>query len=165
MAKDIKNRSDLNKYFDDYRECTFKAIVDAFENVGEEAITFAREPHAGDWVDRSGNLRSSIGYMVTYNGEAVTTKGFKETPSTDGSGINGKEGAEEGKRVIKGLEGTHTEGFALIIVAGMNYAEYVQAYKDYDVLAGAELHARKEMQGWLDLVPKKIESLMKEKGW
>lgn len=165
MAKTIKSKSDINKYFDDYRECTFKAIVEAFEIVGEEAVKFARNPHVGDWHDRSGNLRSSIGYIVTYDGKAVKRGKFKEVLSKDGSGINGREGIEAGKRAIEGLKGTHTEGFALIIVAGMNYAEYVEAFEDYDVLAGAELHARKIMQEYLDLVPTKIESEMKKRGW
>lgn len=161
MAKAIKNKSDINKYFDDFRECTFKAIVAIFSYIGEEAIKLAREDHANNWTDRTGNLRSSIGYMITYNGKEVHTNGFSTTSAPDG---DGKEGQAEGKRVVEGMKGTHTEGFALIVVAGMNYAEYVEA-TGRDVLASAELHARKKLPEMMERIPERIEALMKRKGW
>lgn len=161
MAKTIKSKSDINKYFDDYRECTFKAIVDTFGYVGEEAIKVARDDHANNWTDQTGNLRSSIGYMVTYDGKEVYSNGFFPTSAPKG---NGKEGQAEGKRSIEGLKGTHTEGFALIVVAGMNYAEYVEA-TGRDVLASAELYARKKLPEMMERVPEKIEAEMKKRGW
>ena len=155
------SKETIKKYFDDFRECTFKAIIEAFAYVGEEAIKKAREDHENNWTDQTGNLRSSIGYMVTYDGKEVKTSGFEPTKGKTG---NGAEGQAEGKRVIEGLKGTNTEEFALVVVAGMNYAEYVEAH-GRDVLASAELYARKRLPEMMERIPEKIESLMKRKGW
>lgn len=161
MAKELKTKGDIKQYFDDFRECTFKAIVDIFSYIGEEAIKLAREDHANNWIDQTGNLRSSIGYMVTYDGKEVQTSGFYPTTAQKG---NGKEGQAEGKRVVEGLKGTHTEGFALVVVAGMNYAEYVEA-NGRDVLASAELHARKRLPEMMERIPERIDAEMKKRGW
>lgn len=155
------NKETIKRYFDDFRECTYKAIIGIFSYIGEEAIKVAREDHANNWDDQTGNLRSSIGYMVTYKGKQVKLGGFESTAAPNGSG---QEGTEEGKRVIKGLKGTNTDGFALVVVAGMNYAEYVQA-KGRDVLASAELHARKRLPEMMERIPERVEALMKKKGW
>lgn len=157
----MDNKQTINKYFEDFSDCTYKAIIEIFSYIGEEAIKAAREDHALNWTDRTGNLRSSIGYMVTYNGKEVFTNGFIQTTAPEG---NGNEGQTEGKRYIEGLKGTNTEGFALVVVAGMNYAEFVEA-KGKDVLAGAELHARKRLPEMMEQIPERIKALMKKRGW
>lgn len=40
-------------------------------------------------------------------------------------------------------------GYALVVVAGMNYAEFVEAMENKNVLASAELFARKELPGMM----------------
>ena len=162
MSKTINDKNDIKKYFEDFRECTFKAIVDIFSYIGEESVKKAREDHEKNWKDQTGNLRSSIGYMVTYNGKEVLRNGFAPTQGKTG---NGAEGQAEGQRVIEGLKGTNTEGFALIVVAGMNYAEHLEASGKYDVLAHVELFARKRMPEMLERIPEGIEKEMKKKGW
>ena len=56
-----------------------------------------------------------------------------------------QEGAEVGKQYAQELAANHPTGYALIVVAGMNYAEYVSA-KGYDVLDTAELKARELLE-------------------
>ena len=156
------NKETIKRYFDDFRECLHDVIVQQFAKTGDDAVKVARNPHDKDWTDRTGNLRSSIGFMVTYKGKQVELGGFESTAAPNG---NGQEGTEEGERVIKGLKGTNTEGYALVIVAGMNYAEYVQAHENRDVLASAESFARDEIKKNLSIVPQLVEQKMKAKGW
>lgn len=42
--------------------------------VGEAAVAEARE--GGSYTDRTGNLRSSVGYVVSMDGRAVQASGF-----------------------------------------------------------------------------------------
>ena len=157
------NEKKIKMYFEDLQECTFDAIVETYAYIGEVAVRTAREDHAGNWKDHTGNLRSSIGYMVTYNGEEVLSNGFMPTKTKEGG--TGVEGQAEGKKFIEGLKGTQSEGFALIVVAGMNYAEYVEAHENRDVLANAELEARRQLDKMMKRIPELVEEKMKNKGW
>lgn len=160
MAKELKTKGDIKQYFDEFREVIHEKTILQFSRIGEEAVKVARNPHNGDWTDRTGNLRSSIGYKVTYKGKEVGRGGF--FPSNTES--HGKEGQAEGQKVIEGIV-MDSDGYSLVIVAGMNYAEYVQAYKNYDVLGEAELHARKIAKETLSIIPRLVENEMKERGW
>lgn len=49
-------------------------------------------------------------------------------------------------------------GYALVVVAGMNYAEFVEAMENKNVLASAELFARKELPGMMSKLKKQLAS-------
>lgn len=162
MAKDINTTEGLKQYFDDFKKCTHKAIVEILSRLGVECVNKAREPHAGDWVDHTGNLRSSIGFMITYNGKEVTSDGFEPTAAPDG---NGAKGQQEGQDFILSIASQNSQGYALVMVAGMNYAEYVEAHESRDVLAHVELFARREVEKRMNRVPDLVKKYMKGKGW
>lgn len=107
--------------------------IKAFTYIGEACLIEARTN--GNYKDRTGNLRNSIGYVVLRNGKTVTESGFSQT-----------EGGVQGETVISDLKKQYPFGIVLIVVAGMNYAAYVEA-RNYNVLTSAELLAEK-------LVPK-----------
>ncbi len=136
-----------------------KALLDALEQVGKQCVKAARDlpspkflnrshqeipPHQPHYIDWTGNLRSSIGYVIVRGGNIVTQSGFKSTKGGD-------EGAAEGKAYAEQLAAKFPHGIALVVVAGMNYAAYVSA-KGYDVLDTAELLAEK-------LVPQMMKQL------
>lgn len=91
--------------------------------VGERAVNTARE--RGSWHDRTGALRSSIGYQLYRGSERIAGTGV--TPS-----------------------GTlPPRGYTLIVAAGMHYAPYVSA-RGYDVLDSAYLSARTDTPAILE---------------
>lgn len=99
-----------------------------------EAITNkARE--AGTYTDRTKNLRSSIGTIVVVDGEIIKQYGFEPLAS------EAHRGSIEGQEYAKQLAKEYPKGYAIIAVAGKEYASYV-ADKGYDVLDSAELLAR-----------------------
>ena len=102
--------------------------------IGEECVNRARisEQKGRDYQDQSGNLRSSVGYILIYDGEIVEYGGFQGQ----------REGADTGRDYARSLAEKHPNDIALIIVAGMHYAEYVAA-KGYDVLDTAEVVAER----------------------
>lgn len=107
-----------------------RRLVRFLKAVGEECVSEAIS--SGNYTDRTGNLRSSIGYVVADDGNVVEEGGFYS--------LGGDEGPEAGR--AKALEQAQgTSGVSLVIVAGMKYAQYV-ADKGYNVLDSAELLAR-----------------------
>lgn len=112
--------------------------IQALANLGDDCVAEARNrPQADSWFNQTGNLRSSIGYVVVAHGAIVKRSGFETI-------MNGSEGSMEGKKLAEELAKKYSSGYALIVVAGMNYAEYVEAKDSKSVLASAELLAHAE---------------------
>lgn len=133
-------------------DATFKALlaevdrqlIESLTRVGEEAVKLAKMiPPERGFKDRTGNLRSSIGYVVFVDGKPVNVD-FVAVK-------DGHAGVIEGQRLALQV-GSKTEGYALVVVAGMNYAVHVES-KGRDVLTSAEKFAEKEVAEHLaDLV-------------
>lgn len=133
-------------------DATFKALlaevdrqlIESLTRVGEEAVKLAKMiPPGRGFKDRTGNLRSSIGYVVLVDGKPVNVA-FAAVKG-------GHAGVNEGQRLALQV-GSKTEGYALVVVAGMNYAVHVES-KGRDVLTSAEKFAEKEVAKHLaDLV-------------
>lgn len=104
-----------------------------FEQIGEEAVKIAREK--GSYHDITGNLRSSIGYIILNDGKIVK-QGAPETYA--GSSGDGAKGAAEGQALLNRLKAKFPWGIVLIICAGMEYAAFVENVKHKDVLTSAE---------------------------
>lgn len=111
-------------------------ITKSLVKLGEECIAKIRVRSGSEsWYDRTGNLRSSIGY-------AVYDYGIKQIESAFQIVRNGNEGSSEGKKMISQLGSEYSNAYALVVVAGMNYASYVEALENKDVLASTELWAK-----------------------
>lgn len=99
--------------------------------VGESCVRHAR--NHGTYTDRTGNLRSSVGYVIGDNGKVVGRSEFRPVKESH-------EGAKTGKEYAERLAAKFPQSIALIVVAGMSYAVHVQR-KGYDVTISAELLA------------------------
>lgn len=93
--------------------------------------------HTPNYIDWTANLRSSIGYVVVMDGQIVGKSDFSKVKGID---ANGEDGHKKGQEYARELATRFPQGVALIVVAGMDYASYVQR-KGYDVLVSAELMA------------------------
>lgn len=124
--------------FKDYLEkrLRFKiaALIQMFNYVGLECIREARTKRR--YTDQSGNLRSSTGYCVLYNGTVVHQGGFEAVKPTATAG------PKEGKELMNKLIARNSMGIVLIVVAGMDYAAYVEA-KGLNVLDTSNVMAKK----------------------
>lgn len=116
-----------------------KAIINAFEYIGVACQNEAREN--GSYTDRTGNLRSSIGYAIIIDGQIHSSS----TETTIG-------GATANQQILQ-LASKFPHGIALVMVAGMNYAAHVEAI-NLNVLTSAEL-----------LAEKMVPALMKQLGF
>lgn len=122
-----------------------KEIIIAFSKLGEEAVARIRDRSAEEsWIDHTSNLRSSTGYAVYDHGLKVIESAF----STLGFG---GEGSAEGKKMVRKLAQEYSKVIALVVIAAMNYADFVEAKENKDVLASTELWARSVVDGKLKL--------------
>lgn len=123
------------------------AATEAFGEVGEELVNGIVSGDLSSWNDQSGALRSSIGCGVVCSGQIIKTFGFKSV-------LNDQTGAVEGKAYLAKLAQQWARyACALIIVAGKEYAVYVEAIDGKVVLSSARLRAKHIM---VDRIKEKI---------
>lgn len=112
------------------------AATEVFCDMGEELVNGIVSGELSSWDDQSGSLRSSIGCGVVCNGRIVKTFGFKPV-------LNDQTGAKEGKALLSKLAQQWANyTCALIVVAGKEYAVYVEAIDGKVVLSSAQLRAK-----------------------
>lgn len=131
--------SEIDAYLQGEAERAEMLTIRALAYLGEKCVKEAkdRSPEAS-WFDQSGNLRSSVGYIIVAHGTIVQYSDFNQVKQ-------GSEGAKTGRELAVELASRYSSGYALIVVAGMNYAELVEAMDNKVVLASAELFARQEL--------------------
>lgn len=131
-----------------------ESIVEKLSIIGEHGVNFARnQERDGAWKDDSGNLRSSIGYVIFRYGQSLFDFGFEGA---------GPEGPARGKALAMQVGLQYRDSwFVLVIVAGMAYAVDVES-RGRDVLSGASLQAEKSITQALEQLTKNLRS---STGW
>ena len=123
-----------------------KAFLDDLDILGLKAVEYIRNRSAQEsWMDQTGNLRSSIGYVVVRDGNIAIQGGFQQV-SGPKRGESDKNGSKEGLSYAEELASRYSKGYALIVVAGMEYAAYVEAHDNKDVLASGRKFLKKEVK-------------------
>lgn len=116
------------------------AIVDSLYEIGLSAVNTIRQNHS--YKDQTGNLTSSVGCAVVVDGEIMQISGFEAIKST------GEQGAREGRSYVQSLASQFPTGITLIVVAGMNYAAYVER-RGIGGMTGGELFAKQAVEDLL----------------
>ena len=131
--------SEINAAIQNETQRVEMLTIRAISYLGELCVIEARNrPKEISWVDRTGNLRSSVGYIIAKGGKIIKYSDFQQVKA-------GSEGVDEGKKFAEMLAKQSLSSYVLVVVAGMNYAEYVEAMENKIVLASAELYARKHL--------------------
>lgn len=126
-----------------------KAIISNLTYLGLQCVNQART--SGNYRDQTGNLRNSVGYVIVKDGVIIKSNFKKSAQVTTASGGKSKgdgSGVVEGQALAAELAKDYPTGFALIVVAGMNYAASVET-RGRDVLSSAEKLAQQELPGML----------------
>lgn len=140
--RQVTPTSEINDFIERRLETWIKLLVRNFSIVGEKVLNAARSTNS--YKDQTGNLRSSIGYVVVVDGKVATMSSFEVVKK-------GEQGATNGREYARKLARQYPKGIVLIVCAGMNYAAYVSD-KGYDVEDSAELLADR-------LVPQMLHEL------
>lgn len=124
------------------------------QRAGEEFVKIARNKKG--FNDDTGNLRSSIGYVIVIDGEIVTEDFEKSEKGTDkATGVN------QASRLSQDIAKIYNKGFVLIGVAGMKYAVYVEAMENKDVISSASI----QTEEWIKKQSKTLFDKLTEKGY
>lgn len=141
---------DIRKQLEKAQRKIDKAVVQVLRRLGEMCVAEAREN--GGYTDQTGNLRSSIGYVIVVNGIIVENV-FSEANKDEGA-----KGESTGRSYAETLAKNYSSGYVLIVVAGMNYAASVES-KSKNVLTSAEKYAEKKLPKMLEQLKKNIEKM------
>ena len=153
------NADDFRKNYEQALIDLISGIKDAFELAGLNAVAYARDKKpegVKDFTDRTNNLRSSIGYVLYKDGEKISSNFAAAGSGKDG---NGSEGVESGLKHAEQVASNYSNGFVLVLAAGMHYAAYVEA-KGYDVLTGASLKMDDEITKYFELASSAVSEAL-----
>lgn len=120
------------------RKKLIEFLVMQLSRIGEACIEKAR--NCGDYNDITGNLRSSISYIVMNDGEIVIHGQSKQYSGKSGDGA---QGVAEGEALLQRLKAKFPWGVVLIVCAGMEYAAFVENVRGKHVLIDAEIEAER----------------------
>ena len=134
---------DVRKRFDAFLTEIEKKQIVRLKQLGEMCLINARNNKG--YMMQTGALLSSTGYQVFVDGVAVHSQFYASSWAESGAAATGMKGGQS----IAERVGKETKGVALVVVAGMNYAAYVEA-KGYNVLSSAEHLAERELPRMLE---------------
>ncbi len=112
------------KYNKQQENVRYKSQLNAFTTAGEAFIVETKDNDLPKtFTDYTGNLRSSIGYIIVYNGKQVAIN-F----SYSILGSIREVGLQIGIELAEEISKEYKTGFAMICVAGMGYALTVEQF-------------------------------------
>jgi hypothetical protein len=136
-------KDDVRKRFDAFLNEIEKKQIARLQRLGEMCLVEARTNKG--YMMQTGALLSSTGYEVFVDGVAI----HSQFDAASGAESNAAEtGIKSGQSIAETI-GKGTKGIALVVVAGMNYAAYVEA-KGYNVLSSAEHLAERDLPRMLE---------------
>lgn len=140
--KQTTTAEQIDAYIAQHVNAVQNIVLHRMSYIGEQVLNAARSTNS--YKDQTGNLRSSIGYVIVKDGSVVRASSFEQVK-------NGSDGTSKGRSYAESLAARYKNGIALIVVAGMNYAAYVKK-RGYDVIDSSELLAEQ-------LVPQMLREL------
>lgn len=146
-ARPLYTQEELQQAIEERTQTEINVLVRELQYMAEEVVTEARtgvKKMGKDYKTQTGNLRSSIGYVIALNGQVVTESEFTPIRGTE----SGEKGRDTGREFAREIAST-LPNLSVVIVAGMNYATYLHG-RGYDVLDTAELVAKDLLQELLN---------------
>ncbi|MBR8725811.1 hypothetical protein [Bacteroides pyogenes] len=130
--------SDVNSFYSYFTDRAEDKIFQMLSAAGERYIEVARK--SGSYKDHTGNLRSSVGYMIFRDGKRVADNFEKSQNGTDR-----QTGVTKARRLAKKIALEVGTGWVLILTAGMEYAARVEAL-GYDVATSGTIQSEEYLR-------------------
>lgn len=141
-------KADVKKRIDAFLDVVERQQIKTLQQLGEMCLIEARDNKG--YMMQTGALLSSTGYQVFVDGVAIHSQ-FDAASGAESEAA--ARGIKTGQTIAEQI-GKETKGVALVVVAGMNYATYVEA-RGKNVLTSAEHLAEREL-------PKMLEQLISD---
>lgn len=126
-------------FMDGFRKDTLGSILEDLRFIAQGCYEEAMRRKS--FLNDSGALSSSIGWAISLDGNIVYSGGLVSI------GQGGSLGQSQGRRAIDEL--ASGLGIKLILVAGMDYAQEVEA-RGFDVTTSGELLAEEMISWWME---------------
>lgn len=136
-------KDDVRKQFDEFLDMVEQKQIARLQRLGEMCLIEARNNKG--YMMQTGALLSSTGYEVFVDGVAIHSQFDAASGAASGAAAKG---IKFGQTIAEKV-GKETKGVALVVVAGMNYAAYVEA-RGKNVLSSAEHLAERELPRMLE---------------
>lgn len=133
----------LKRRFDAFLAMVKKKQIARMQRLGEMCLIEARNNKG--YMMQTGALLSSTGYTIFVDGVVL----HSQFDAASGAESNAAQNGIKAGQALAEKVGKNTKGVALVVVAGMNYAAYVEA-KGYNVLSSAEHLAQRELPRMLE---------------
>jgi hypothetical protein len=147
------NQNDINRQIQNAKNQIDERIIGILKYTGEMSIKVAREE--GSYRDVTGNLRSSIGYVIYAGGRKVA----ETFEMANGGTGKGKSAAIATARAYASGIAEKWSGdndYVLVVVAGMNYASSVES-RGLNVLVTAEQYAESALPRLISALNTKLK--------
>lgn len=116
--------SDVRKYINDYKEHFYDHVVEVLKSVADTTAESARKN--AEFLNHTFNLRSSLGTVVFRDG-VIVHRNFKDVGGEDGYN----------KAISVAEANVPSDGIGMMLVAGEDYALYVEAKHNKWVISGS----------------------------
>ena len=136
-------KDDVRKQFDEFLDMVEQKQIARLQRLGEMCLIEARNNKG--YMMQTGALLSSTGYEVFVDGVAIHSQFDAASGAASEAAAKG---IKSGQTIAEKI-GKETKGVALVVVAGMNYAAYVEA-RGKNVLSSAEHLAERELPRMLE---------------
>lgn len=146
---------EVERWFNYHIDRAEEKMYKLMQRAGEEFVKVAR--NSGKYDDHTGNLRSSVGYVIVADGK-ILSENFEKSKK---KGTDKVTGVNQASRLCVELSKLYNKGFVLIGVAGMQYAVYVEVIDNKDVLSTAATHT----EDWIIKQSKTLFDKLAEKGY
>ena len=121
--------ADIAKRIDEFAEAKVQKSIETLHYVGEDYVNKARDLRT--YLDHTGNLRSSIGYVVLFNGKSKDLFAMSAEKDDNAAGM------KQARKFAKEIGQQFNQGLVLVVFAGMEYAAAVESL-GYDVITGSQ---------------------------
>ena len=145
------SKDDVRQMFNIKLKRIEDAILSRLMFIGETFVKNAREN--GTYNDITGNLRSSVGYIVLKNGKTV-----QQNFEASDKGSDKAAGLSAGKSYANEVKKKFGKGYVLICVAGMQYAASVES-KGKDVITASAITAKNDLIAASASIKRKVKGL------
>lgn len=149
---------DIEKMFLEKMRKIDEVVLNRLIYIAEKFVKNARDK--GSYTDQTGNLRSSIGYIILKDGREIKSDFERQMKVSGGRRKRnyGKDGVRVAKELIDQIKSDFPKGYVLIVVAGMNYAAAVES-KGYDVITSSSEIAVDDLRRAIKEIKSKIDRI------
>lgn len=147
--------ADIKKSLEQVNEDFEQAIISRLKFVGEKFVINSRNNHT--YKDQSGNLTSSIGYVIMKDGKILIADYDTSVKPylTKKKNLAKYQAVNVSNSLLADIAEKFPKGYVLVGIAGMEYAAYVES-RNKDVITSSAITAENDLKKSLDELRKKI---------